>query len=255
MNRKLEGKVVAITGGNSGLGLASAKEFAKHGAKVSFLVRNQKKADKVLSETGNGAVAFIGDVTDLDSIKNFYEETVKALGKIDVVFANAGITGDSSLETVDEAAFDRVTDVNFKGAFFTIKYAIPHLEKGASLILTSSSLNAMGMAGVSVYSATKAAVRSLARSFTPELRKYDARINVLSPGPIDNEFLTNSGFLSEEEDKAMRNSLAKPLAAGRMGTNEEMAPVALFLASDDSSYMFGAEIQADGGMNQTRWVN
>jgi NAD(P)-dependent dehydrogenase (short-subunit alcohol dehydrogenase family) len=254
MKGRLEGKIAAVTGGTSGIGLASAKEFAAQGAIVAVLARSQEKADKAVAEIGNGAVAFVGDVSDLPTLEAFYKGVADKFGKIDVVFANAGIADRTILEEVDETAFDKIVNVNFKGAFFSVKYAVPHLREGASLILTSSCLDEMGMAGVSVYSATKAAIRSLARSFTPELKKYGARINVLSPGPVATDIEKKAGF-SEQDYDNYSSSIGGLLAAGRMGKVEEMAPVAIFLASDDSSFMYGSEVQADGGMNQTRWIN
>jgi NAD(P)-dependent dehydrogenase (short-subunit alcohol dehydrogenase family) len=254
MSKKLAGKVVAVTGGNSGIGLASAKEFARQGAKVALLVRSQEKIDKAVAEIGHGAIGFVGDVADLPSIEAFYTGVAEKWGRIDVVFANAGVADRTVFEEVDEAAFDKVVNVNFKGAYFSVKYAAPHLNEGASVILTSSCLDEMGMGGLSVYAATKAAVRSLARSFTPDLKKYGARINVLSPGPVATDIEKKAGF-SEEDYEAYSGSIGGMLAAGRMGHVDEMAAVALFLASDDSSFMYGAEVQADGGMNQTRWIN
>jgi NAD(P)-dependent dehydrogenase (short-subunit alcohol dehydrogenase family) len=213
MKERLKYKVVAVTGGNSGIGLASAKEFAAQGAKVAILARTQEKIDKAVAEIGNGAVGFVGDVANLPSIGAFYEGVKEKLGKIDVVFANAGIANRGFIEEVDEAAFDLMVNVNFKGVFFTVKYVLPHLNEGASIILTSSCLDEMGMAGLSAYSATKAAI------------------------------------------EAYHEFVGGKLPAGRMGKSEEMASVALFLASEDSSFMYGAEIQADGGMNQTRWFD
>ncbi len=254
MKGRLKDKVVAITGGNSGIGLASAKEFALQGAKVALLARSQGKIDTAVAEIGHGAIGFVGDVVDLPSIEAFYNGVAERWGKIDVVFANAGIADRTVFEEVDEAAFDKVVNVNLKGAFFSVKYAAPHLNEGASVILTSSCLEDMGMAGLSVYAATKAAVRSLARSFTPDLKKYGARINVLTPGPVATDIEKKAGFTEEDYD-AYSGSIGGMLAAGRMGYVDEMAAVALFLASDDSSFMYGAEVQADGGMNQTRWIN
>ena len=252
MGTKLEGKVAVVTGGTSGIGLTSAKEFARQGAKVAILARDKEKADNAITNIGKGTIAFIGDVSDLPSIKAFYKDVSEKFGKIDIVFANAGISTPAPIEEVEEEAFDREVNINFKGVFFTVKYVLPHLNKGASVVLTSSCLDEMGMANLSVYSATKAAVRSLARSLTPELKKYDARINVLSPGPVITDIEKKAGA-SEEQVKIHRDMFAERLAAGRMGKVEEMAAVAVFLASDDSSFMYGAEIQADGGMNQTRW--
>ncbi|GAA4649706.1 SDR family oxidoreductase [Kistimonas scapharcae] len=253
MSNKLENKVIAITGGYTGIGLETAKLFAAQGAKVAILARSKDKVDFALNEIGSNAIGFVGDVRNLDSLEAFFKNSENQLGRIDVVFANAGLSQPTPIEQINEAIFDLHVDVNFKGAFFTVKAAIPYLNKGASIILTSSCLDEMGMAGLSIYSATKAAVRSLARSLTPELKKYDARINVLSPGPIVTDIEKKAG-LSDAEVDAYREKLASKLAAGRMGRVEEMASVALFLASEDSSFMYGAEIQADGGMNQTRWI-
>jgi len=249
--RKLEGKVAAITGGNSGIGLATAKLFVEQGAKVALMVRSQEKLDAALAEIGEGAIGFLGDVTDLPSIKAFFNGVEEQLGKVDVLFANAGVTGFRFMEELDEESFDHTVNVNFKGAFFTIKYAAKHLNQGASVILTSSCMDEMAAAGLSVYSATKAAVRSLARTFTIELKKYGARINVLSPGPIATDIERKAGF-SDEQVNEQYEYMEKLLPAGRMGEVKEMASVVLFLASDESSFMYGSEIQADGGMNQTR---
>jgi len=252
MSNRLENKVAVITGGNSGIGLATAKEFANQGAQVVLLARSAEKLDNAITEIGFNATGYIGDVTDLDSLKSMYENVSKEFGKVDIVFASAGVFAPTMLEDTDEAQFDQMSDINFKGTFFTVKYALPHLNKGASVILVSSCLNEMGMEGASVYNATKAAVRSLARSFTPELVKIDARVNVLSPGPIETEIHTKRG-LSEEEAADVWQMFADKLPAGRVGNPTEMAKTALFLASDDSSYLFGSDIQADGGMNQVRW--
>ena len=252
MNKQLEGKVAALTGGNSGIGLATVKEFAAQGAQVAILARSQDKLDAALAEIGRGAEGFVGDVTDLSSLEAFCNGVGQRFGGIDILFANAGIGEPTPLSQTDEAAFDRTVGINFKGIFFTVKYALPHLREGASLILVSSCLDEMGVEGYSVYGATKAAVRSLARSFTPELRPIRARINVLSPGPVKTPIEAKAGFSAADVD-AHRELFAKALSAGRMGEPEEMAKVALFLASDDSSFLYGSEIQADGGMNQTRW--
>lgn len=250
--KKLEGKIVAITGGTSGIGLESAKLFIEQGAKVALLARSQEKLNDAIAKIGGGTIGFVGDVTNLPSLKSFFSGTETELGKIDVLFANAGVTGFKMMEEVDEESFDDTVNVNFKGAYFTVKYASTHLNENSSVILTASCLDEMGASGLSVYSATKAAVRSLARTFTHELKKYGARINVLSPGPVATDIERKAGF-SDEDVKAQHNYVSKALPVGRMGKVEEMASVALFLASDDSSFMYGSEIQVDGGMNQTRW--
>lgn len=254
MNDRLKGKTAVITGGNSGIGLATAKEFALQGAQIVLLARSQEKLDQAISQIGHGAMGYIGDVNDLVSIKSLYDNAAQKFGKIDIVFASAGMVAPTMLDDTDDEMFSKISDVNFKGAFFSVKYALPYLSKGASVVLVSSCLDEMGMEGISVYNATKAAVRSLARSFTPELIKVGARVNVLSPGPIETPIHVNRG-LSEEEAAEVWQMFAGKLPAGRVGRSEEMAKVALFLASDDSSFMFGSEIQADGGMNQVRWEN
>lgn len=254
MSNRLENKVAVITGGNSGIGLATAKEYASQGAQVVLLARSQDKLDSAIAEIGNGAMGFLGDVADLDSLSSFFDAVAQEFGKIDIVFSSAGVFAPTPLQETDEAQFMQIADVNFKGSFFTVKYAAPHLNEGASVILVSSCLNEMGMEGGSVYNATKAAVRSLARSFTPELVKIGARINVLSPGPIKTPIHTKRGLSNAEADDVW-NMFADNLPAGRVGNSEEMAKTALFLASEDSSYLFGSEIQADGGMNQVRWSN
>ncbi|MFK7886787.1 MAG: SDR family NAD(P)-dependent oxidoreductase [Gammaproteobacteria bacterium] len=252
MSGRLEGAVAFVTGGNSGIGLATAKSFAAEGAQVALLARSQEKGDAALAEIGGNAKVFIGDVTDLASLKRAFEDVKATYGRLDVVFASAGYAPITPLAETTADDFDSIVDVNFKGTFFTVQYALPLLSDGASVILVSSSLNEMGMEGYSVYNASKAAIRSLARSMTPDLAKIGARINVLSPGPIKTPALANAG-LSDEQIGAQYGVFEKVLASGRPGEPEEMASVAVFLASKDSTFMYGAEVQADGGMNQTRW--
>jgi len=252
MSNRLKNKIAVITGGTSGIGLSTAKEFARQGAQIVLLARSREKLDKAIVDIGHNATGYIGDVGDLNSLASFYDNVAKDIGKIDIVFASAGVVSSTMLEDTDDETFSQISDINFKGTFFTVKYAVQHLKKGASVVLVSSCLGEMGMEGTSVYNATKAAVRSLARSFTPELIKIGARVNVLSPGPIETPIHINRG-LSEEEVADVWQMFASKLPSGRVGTSKEMAKSALFLASDDSSFMFGSEIQADGGMNQVRW--
>ena len=252
MTQRLANKIAFITGGNSGIGLASAKEFAAQGASVIILARTQAKADKALAEIGENAAAFIGDVSDLESLKAAYRGIKEKYGRLDIVLANAGIAPPSSFADADVEHFDSIFDVNVKGSYYTVQYALPLLAKGSSVILVSSSLSEMGMAGFSVYNASKAAIRSFARSLSLELVHLGARINVLSPGPIRTDVLEKAG-LTAEQITAQHGVFEKVLVAGRAGEPEEMAKAALFLASDDSSYLYGADLQADGGMNQTRW--
>lgn len=251
MDNRLENKVAVITGANSGIGLATAKEYAQQGAQVVVMARSQDKVDATIKEIGLGAKGFVGDVTDINSLQVFYANVAKDVGKIDILFTSAGIFKPTMINDTDEALYSQLVDTNFKGTFFSVQFAVPYLNEGASVILVSSCLGEMGMEGASIYNATKAAVRSLARSFTPELTKIGARVNVLSPGPVDTPIHANRG-LNEEEVKEFWGIFDK-LPAGRVGRVSEMAKTALFLASSDSSYLYGSEIQADGGMNQVRW--
>ncbi len=252
MTRRLQGKVAFVTGGNSGIGLASAQEFAAQGARVIILARTRAKADEALAQIDGDAAALIGDVSDLASLRAAFKSIAADYGRLDIVMASAGIAPPGDFAKLHEGDFDLVFDVNVKGALFTVQYALPLLAEGGSVILVSSCLNEMGMEGYALYNASKAALRSLARSLTPDLAKRGVRINVLSPGPVRTQVLEKSGLTSEQIETTYA-VFDEVLAAGRAGRPEEMAKTALFLASEDSSFMYGAEIQADGGMNQTRW--
>ncbi|MCY4385075.1 MAG: SDR family oxidoreductase [Nitrospinae bacterium] len=252
MTLKLANKVAFITGGNSGIGLASAQEFAAQGARVVILARSREKADKALAQISGNASAVVGDVCDLKSLKTVIDGIRETHGRIDVLMTSAGIVPASVLGETGESTFDDIFNVNVKGTFFAVQYAMPLLVEGASVILVCSCVHEMGSQGYALYNSTKAAVRSLARSITPDLAPMGVRVNVLSPGPIYTPVLENSG-LSTESIEAVRETFSGRLAAGRVGQPEEMAKLALFLASDDSSYMYGSDVQADGGMNQVRW--
>ncbi|MGB0967088.1 MAG: SDR family oxidoreductase [Halocynthiibacter sp.] len=251
MTGRLESKVAFITGGNSGIGLASAKAFVAEGARVALLVRDQAKADAALAEIGAGAQAFIGDVTDLVSLRRAFDEVKKEHGHLDIVLVSAGIAPPSALQDATPDYVDHVFDVNFKGAFFTVQYALPMLAPDASFVLVGSCVAEMGSAGFSVYSASKAALRALARSLTPDLHDVGARINVLSPGPVDTDVLSKAG-LSDEQVDATNDMFSRLLPAGRVGQPDELAAAAVFLASSESSFMRGSDLQVDGGMNQVR---
>ena len=252
MTKRLENKSAFITGGNSGIGLASAKEFVAQGASVAILARTQEKADKAIADIGGDVTAFIGDVSDLASLRAAFNGIEEKYGHLDIVMASAGIAPAQQFADVSIEDFDQMFDVNVKGTFFTVQYALPLLREGSSVILVASSLSEMGMEGYSLYNASKAAMRSFARSITLDLTKLGARINVLSPGPIKTQVLEKMG-MTNEQVAAQYAVFDKILAAGRVGQPEEMAKTALFLASEDSSYLYGADIQADGGMNQIRW--
>ena len=246
---KLQGKVAVVTGGNSGIGLAIAREFAEQGADVVVFGRNAQTLDEAVRSIGNGTLGVQGDVTRLDDLDRLYQETVARFGKIDILVANAGIARPAPLDLTDEALFDLTSDINFKGAFFTVQKAVPHLNDGASIILVTSAGNVKGLPNFSVYVATKAAVRSLARSFSAELLPRGIRVNALSPGPIETPIFGRMG-LPEEAMEGIAAKMTEMLPIKRFGKPEEMAKAALFLASSDSSYVVGSELVADGGMSQ-----
>ena len=245
---KLENKVAVITGGNSGIGLSIAREFVNQGADVVIFGRSEASLESATHEIGNGTLAVRGDVTSLTDLDRLFESTVEKFGKIDVLVVNAGVVRPAPVDQIDEGNFDYHADMNFKGAFFTVQRALPHLN-GASIILNSSIANAVGMPGMSVYGATKAAVRSLARTLTAELAPRGIRVNALSPGPIETPLWGRTG-LSESELEELSAGIGAQVPLGRFGSSEEMAKAALFLASEDSSYVAGAELVADGGMTQ-----
>ena len=247
--KKLEGKVAVITGGNSGIGQAIAQTFSDEGAQVAIFGRNTQTLNETKNLIGNGTLAVQGDVTNLEDIDRLYEEVTSQHGKIDVLVVNAGIAKVSPLADTTEAFFDQTSNINFKGAFFTVQKAVQHLNDGASIILVSSIVNVKGFPGFSVYAATKAAVRSLGRSFSAELAPRGIRVNTLSPGPIETPIFGKME-LPEEALEGMAKGMTQQVPLGRFGKPDEMAKAALFLASDDSSFVLGAELAADGGIAQ-----
>lgn len=246
---RLQDKVAVITGGNSGIGLGVADEFSKQGANVVIFGRSQESLDNAVNHIGNGTLAVQGDVTSLDDLGRLFQSTSEQFGKIDVLVVNAGVVQPSPVDQTDEANFDFHSNINFKGAFFTVQQALPYLKDGASVILNSSVANAVGMPGMAVYAATKAAVRSLARTMTAELAHRGIRVNTLSPGPIETPIWGRTG-MPEQDLQDMSSTIQSQVPLGRFGSVSEMAKAALFLASDDSSFVAGAELAADGGMTQ-----
>ena len=246
---KLSNKIAVITGGNSGIGLGIAREFAKQGASIVIFGRNQESLESATAEIGGETLAVQGDVTSVSDLDRLFESTVQKFGKIDVLIVNAGVARPAPVDEVDEDAFDFLSDINFKGAFFTVQRALPRLNDGASIVLTSSTANSIGMPGMAVYGATKAAVRSLARTLSAELLPRGIRVNTLSPGAIETPIWGRTGLQQEELDQ-MASELTSQIPMGRFGTSDEMAKAALFLASDDSSYVAGAELVVDGGLTQ-----
>lgn len=245
--KTLENKTAVITGGNSGIGLSTAILFAEHGAKVAITGRNETTLDQAVKEIKHGAIGIKADVANIESIMHSYRQIHNQLGKIDVLIINAGVDVSGPFEGYSEADFDQVSDVNFKGAFFSIQKALPFLNDGASVVLTSSAVNEKGFPGVAVYSATKAAVRSLARTLSQELSSRNIRVNVLSPGAIDTPFFSRGGA-SEDQIAGIKDYMATIIPAKRLGKSSEIANGFLFLASDHSKYMMGAEIVMDGGV-------
>ncbi len=249
--KKLEGKVAVVTGGNSGIGLAVAQEFSRQGAKTVIFGRNRETLSEAEKSIKGEVLTVQGDIQRLEDIDKLFTQTKERFGKIDSLVVNAGVIHFRPITEVDEKAFDFQTNVNFKGAFFTIQKALPLLQDGGTIILISSVAGIKGFAGTSVYSATKAALRSLARTLTAELAPRRIRVNVLSPGPIDTPIFDRpDNGIPKSEIANTKNQFGSMVPVGRMGSSEEMANVALFLASDDSSYVTGVDLAADGGMAQ-----
>ncbi|MBY0416212.1 MAG: SDR family oxidoreductase [Bdellovibrionales bacterium] len=242
---KLTNKIALVTGGNSGIGLATAKLFKEEGAKVIITARSNETYEKAKLEYGSEFDVVQADVSKVEEIERLFDHVKAKYGKIDVLFANAGIAGFAPTLEVTPEYFDNQFNTNVKGLYFTVARAIPLLNKGSSVVLTASVVASKGFSGSSVYSATKAAVRNLARSWTAEFSVADIRFNVLSPGPIATPILDKIGLPAEGQ-----NHLAESTPIKRLGTSEEMAKAALFLASDDSTYVVGAELMADGGFGQ-----
>lgn len=248
---KLKDKVCVVTGGNSGIGLAIAKEFAREGAAVVIFGRNEKTLNEAVKAIGNRAVPVQGDVKNLKDIDRLYEIATQRFGKVDVVVANAGIAKFLPLEHLTEELFDEVCGVNLKGAFFTVQKALPHLREGASVILMSSAgATTRGVPLTSVYNATKAALRSLARSFSAELLPRRIRVNTLTPGSTETPILTRDIGVSGEVRDQIAAGVVQQTPLKRRATPEEIAKGALFLACDDSAYCVGSNLVMDGGLTQ-----
>lgn len=245
--KKLENKVAVVTGGNSGIGLATAQLFAQQGAHVTITGRNQKTLDSAVNQIGGGAVGLASNTADLAQIVSLYQHVDQTFGKIDILVINAGVYVTGPLSEYTEDMFDQTSDINFKGVFFSVQKALPYLNDGASIILTGSTVSDKGLATIAAYAATKAAVRSLARSFSAELLDRNIRVNVLSPGPVDTPVFERGGA-TQEEVAGAKAYMAQATPVKRMGTAEEMAQGFLYLASDDSKFMVGGELLLDGGL-------
>lgn len=246
---RLAGKVAVITGANSGIGLETAKRFVEEGAHVVITGRRKDELDKAASQIGKDVVAVQGDVSRLEDLDRLYAEVKAKFGHIDILFANAGLGQVAPLGTVTEEHFDREFDINVKGLFFSVQKALPLFKDGGSIILNSSVAGHKGIGGFSVYSATKAAVRSFARSWTSDLKDRKIRVNAISPGPIETPIFGKLG-LTEEQFAEFANSIISSVPLGRVGQSKEVAAAAAFLASDESSYITGIDLSVDGGQGQ-----
>lgn len=245
----LRGKVAVVTGGNSGIGLATAKRFREEGARVAISGRDQKTLDEAVKTIGGDVIAVRADVSKVADLDKFYKIVGDKFGNIDVLFANAGVAKFAPFADSTESMFDETFDINVKGVFFSIQKALPLLNDGASIIINSSVVNETGIAAASVYSATKAAVRSFARTLTTELVDRGIRVNVVSPGPITTPIFGRMGLPKEALDELARDVQTK-VPMKRFGKPEEIASTVLFLATPESSYITGVDINVDGGMGQ-----
>lgn len=247
--KRLEGKVAVVTGGNSGIGLATAKRFQQEGAKVVISGRSKKTLDEAVRTIGNGVLSIQADVASLSDLDKLYQDVANKFGKIDVLFVNAGIAKFAPVAETSESTYDEQFDINIKGAFFTIQKAIPLLNDGASIILNTSVAGSTGNANTSAYSATKAALRSLARTAAAELVERGIRVNAVAPGPIETPIFGRTGLPQEAVDQ-FANQILEKVPMKRFGQPEEVAAAVAFLASDDASYITGVELNVDGGIGQ-----
>ena len=249
MSGKLEGKVAVVTGGNSGIGLATAKRFVAEGAYVFITGRRQAELDAAVREIGENVTGIQGDVAKFADLDRLYAAVKAKKGRIDILFANAGAAELAPLGEITEEHFDKIFDTNVKGVLFSVQKALPLMVDGGSIILNASIVGSTGNPAFSVYSATKAAVRSFARTWILDLKERKIRVNAISPGPIDTPGL-NGLAQTEGVGEELKASLIASVPLGRFGTPDEIARAAVFLASDDSSFVTGTELFVDGGAAQ-----
>jgi NAD(P)-dependent dehydrogenase (short-subunit alcohol dehydrogenase family) len=246
---KHEGKIAVITGANSGIGLATAQRLANEGAYVFITGRRQSELDAAVKLIGKNVTAVQGDVSNLSDLDRLYATVKQQKGRVDILLANAGLGEFAPLGSITEAHYDKTFDVNVKGVLFTVQKALPLLVDGASVILNASIVSIKGMPAFSVYSATKAALRSFARSWTVDLKDRKIRVNVVSPGPIETPAIDRLGQVVGDTAQ-LKAGLISGVPMGRMGTSDEIAKAVSFLASDDASFITGIELFVDGGMAQ-----
>ena len=246
---KLDGKIALITGGNSGIGLATAKEFVNEGAYVFITGRREAELARAVKEIERNVTGVQGDVANLGDLDRLFAQIKREKGRLDVVFANAGFARYAALGSISEELYDSTFDINVKGVLFTVQKALPLMRDGASIILNASIVASKGFSANSVYSATKAAVRSFARTWTTDLKDRRIRVNAVSPGSIDTPGLSDL-LASSETGQQRLKMIRSAVPLGRLGTPNEIAKAVVFLASDDSSYITGAELFVDGGFAQ-----
>ncbi len=246
---KLEGKIALVTGGNSGIGLATAKQFVNEGAYVFITGRRDAELAAAVKEIGRNVSAVRGDVSKLSDLDSLFAQIKREKGKLDIVFANAGVAKYAPLGKISEEFYDSIFDINVKGLLFTLQKALPLMPDGGSIILNASIVASKGFSANSVYSATKAAVRSFARTWTTDLKDRRIRVNAVSPGSIDTPGL-NDLLASSETGQQRLKMISSSVPLGRLGKPDEIAKAVVFLASDDSSYIAGTELFVDGGFAQ-----
>ena len=246
---KLDGKVALVTGANSGIGLATAKRFVNEGAYVFITGRRDGELAAAVKEIGENVTGVQGDVSNVADVERLFAQITQEKGRLDIVFANAGVVRYAALGAISEEFFDSIFDTNVKGVLFTVQKALPLLSDGASIILNASMVGSKGLPAYSVYSATKAAVRSFARTWTTDLRERRIRVNAVSPGSIDTP-ASRALLASSEVGEKRKRMVAESVPLGRLGTPDETAKAVVFLASDDSSYITGVELFVDGGFAQ-----
>lgn len=246
---RLDDKVAIITGGNSGIGLAIARRFVDEGASVAIFGRDETTLQEAADEFGSSCITVRGDAADPADLQRLAEETASAFGGVDIVVVNAGIFEFGPIADMDVESFDRTSDVNFRGAFFTVQAALPYLGDGSSIVLVTSGSNLVGLPDAPVYAATKAAVRSLVRSLAADLKNNGIRVNALSPGFVDTPIFERTGITGEDRAQFV-HIMSQQIPMGRFGRPEEIAAAALFLASDEASYITGIELPVSGGLGQ-----
>ena len=244
---RFDGKIAVVTGGNSGIGLASARRLHQEGARVVITGRDARTLDAALGAIGAGSLAVQSDVSKLEDIDRLYAFVASKLGKIDVLFANAGVAKFAPYAASHAALFDELFAINVKGVYFTLQKALPHLNDGASIVLNTSVVASKGSENMGIYAATKAAVRSFARTAANELKDRNIRVNAVAPGPISTPIFGRAG-LTEEQIAGFKAGISDRVPMRRMGRPEEIANAVAFLASDDASYITGVELNVDGGM-------